>query len=241
MRHWCERASWRAIWQDPNDGPVIASRKGAATQRKRTRVSWAPQASSALSSLLIPHSWNSHLPGSFLLDVVNRIHLDMPRPQIGWGIRGWRQPPESYTQEWLSGVVQGSDSGADPDWPPIGRLPGEVWELLSFLRGSPGTFHSMTPVSCSALTVYDSYAFSFYCFRDSADSYQEESKMAWGEFRVRMKMRCIEFKDTGLGTSLVAQWLRPQLPMQGAWVQSLVGEQRAHMICGPKTEVMLDC
>ena len=56
-----------------------------------------------------------------------------------------------------------------------------------------------------------------------------------------MKMHCIEFKDTGLGTSLVAQRLRLQLPMQGVCVRSLMGEQRALMICGQKTEVMLDC
>ena len=33
-------------------------------------------------------------------------------------------------------------------------------------------------------------------------------------------------------TSLVAQGLGLQLPLQGAWVQSLVGELRSHMPCG---------
>ena len=32
-----------------------------------------------------------------------------------------------------------------------------------------------------------------------------------------------------LGTSLVVQWLRIYLAMQGMWVQSLVGEVRFHM------------
>ena len=32
-----------------------------------------------------------------------------------------------------------------------------------------------------------------------------------------------------LGTSLVVQWLRTRLPMQGMWVQSLVGELRSYM------------
>ena len=59
------------------------------------------------------------------------------------------------------GVLRDSDSGADPDWPPVGRLPGEVWALLSFLRGSSGTFHSLAPVSCSALIAYDSYGIFF--------------------------------------------------------------------------------
>ena len=34
---------------------------------------------------------------------------------------------------------------------------------------------------------------------------------------------------TGLGMSLVAQGLRVKLPVQGAWVLSLVGELRSHM------------
>ena len=35
-----------------------------------------------------------------------------------------------------------------------------------------------------------------------------------------------------LGTSLVIQWLRIRLPMQGMQVQSLVGELRSHMLQG---------
>ena len=35
-----------------------------------------------------------------------------------------------------------------------------------------------------------------------------------------------------LGTSLVAQWLRILLPMQGTWVRSLVRELRSHMSQG---------
>ena len=38
------------------------------------------------------------------------------------------------------------------------------------------------------------------------------------------------------GTSLVVQWLRLHLPMQGVWVQSLVGELRSHMLLGQKTK-----
>ena len=38
------------------------------------------------------------------------------------------------------------------------------------------------------------------------------------------------------GTSLVVQWLRLRLPMQGVWVRSLVGELRSHMPPGQKTE-----
>ena len=34
------------------------------------------------------------------------------------------------------------------------------------------------------------------------------------------------------GTSLVVQWLRIHLPMQGTWVQSLVGELRSHKPLG---------
>ena len=31
--------------------------------------------------------------------------------------------------------------------------------------------------------------------------------------------------------SLVVQWLNSELPMEGAWVLSLVGELRFHMLC----------
>ena len=41
-------------------------------------------------------------------------------------------------------------------------------------------------------------------------------------------MAVVEGK-TGLGMALVAQGLRVNLPVQGAWVLSLVGELRSHM------------
>ena len=41
-------------------------------------------------------------------------------------------------------------------------------------------------------------------------------------------------KDKSLGVSLVGQWLRPCLPMQGVQVQPLVGELRSHMPFGQK-------
>ena len=47
-----------------------------------------------------------------------------------------------------------------------------------------------------------------------------------------------------LGTSLVVQWLRIHPARQGTWVQSLVGELRAHMLwgqlslCTPTTKSM---
>ena len=41
-------------------------------------------------------------------------------------------------------------------------------------------------------------------------------------------------KKCSLGTSLVVQWLRLHLPVQGVWVRSLVRELRSHMPCGQK-------
>ena len=38
------------------------------------------------------------------------------------------------------------------------------------------------------------------------------------------------------GTSPEVQWLRHRLPMQGAWVPSLVGDLRSHMPCGVATK-----
>ena len=40
-----------------------------------------------------------------------------------------------------------------------------------------------------------------------------------------------DHKKVRLRTSLVVQWLRILLPMQGMWVQSLVRELRSHMCC----------
>ena len=37
------------------------------------------------------------------------------------------------------------------------------------------------------------------------------------------------FKTFSAGTSLVIQWLRIHLPVQGMWVQPLVRELRSHM------------
>ena len=39
-----------------------------------------------------------------------------------------------------------------------------------------------------------------------------------------------------VGTSLVVQWLRLHLPMQGVPVQSLVGKLRFHMTWGQKSK-----
>ena len=43
-------------------------------------------------------------------------------------------------------------------------------------------------------------------------------------------------KNGFLGTSLMVQWLRIRLPMQGTRVQSLVGELRSHMPRGQKSQ-----
>ena len=40
---------------------------------------------------------------------------------------------------------------------------------------------------------------------------------------------CLYNEREGLGTSLVVQWLRHYLSVQGVWVQSLVRELRFHM------------
>ena len=60
--------------------------------------------------------------------------------------------------------------------------------------------------------------------------------------------RLVQLQKLKAGTSLVVQWLKLQLPMQGAWVQSLARELRSHMLqfssvaqsyltlCDPKTQ-----
>ena len=51
------------------------------------------------------------------------------------------------------------------------------------------------------------------------------------EIRVRVKGICIHFmlKCPCVGTSLVVQWLRLHLSMQGTWVRFLIREIRFHM------------
>ena len=49
--------------------------------------------------------------------------------------------------------------------------------------------------------------------------------------RITMEIK-EETKKYPEGTSLVVQWLRICLPMQGTWVRSLVGELRSHMLRG---------
>ena len=46
----------------------------------------------------------------------------------------------------------------------------------------------------------------------------------------------ISLKIKDAGTSLAVQWLRLRLPMQGVWVQSLVGELGSHMPHGQKKQ-----
>ena len=53
--------------------------------------------------------------------------------------------------------------------------------------------------------------------------------MGWGE-------RALEPFKNGRGTSLVVQWLRIQLPLQGVRVQSLVRELTSHIPCGQKKQ-----
>ena len=39
----------------------------------------------------------------------------------------------------------------------------------------------------------------------------------------------MRYKTVNVGTSLAVQWLRPVLPTQGTWVQSLVEELRSQI------------
>lgn len=109
--------------------------------------------------MLIPHSWNFHLwkfpsgcreqdaPG--YASSTNRLgnqRLETTSRIINAGVAG-----RCSLRQWL----RGRPRLASP-WQAA-----RVWVLLSFLRGSPGTFHSLAPVSCSALIAYDSYGIFF--------------------------------------------------------------------------------
>ena len=49
-------------------------------------------------------------------------------------------------------------------------------------------------------------------------------------------IKMCRYDATSLGTSLVVQWLRLCLPMQGVRIHSLFGDLRSHMPCGPKSK-----
>ena len=67
-----------------------------------------------------------------------------------------------------------------------------------------------------------------------------------GLFRVLMGSGCslhlsstaatnfILSRNLSMGPSLAVQWSRSMLPRQGAWVRSLLGELRSHMLWGQK-------
>ena len=67
--------------------------------------------------------------------------------------------------------------------------------------------------------------------RDTRGTWVQRKDHVWiqgedGIFKPRRKAS----EEAKPGTSLVAQWLRIHLPMQGTWVQSLVSKLRPHML-----------
>ena len=60
---------------------------------------------------------------------------------------------------------------------------------------------------------------------------QEKNKSVYLSHKIFFK-KLNKIKSLLIGTSLVVQWLRICLPMQGIQVRSLVGEQRSHVLQG---------
>ena len=50
---------------------------------------------------------------------------------------------------------------------------------------------------------------------------------------------CSNINKTEIGTSLMVQWLRLHLPVQGVWARSLVKDLRFHMLCGTVVVVVV--
>ena len=66
-----------------------------------------------------------------------------------------------------------------------------------------------------------------------------QSGTTWSQQRLQVHEWpfCIQNTEmSSIGTSLVVQWLRLCLAIQGAWVHFLVGEIRAHKPCGHNTK-----
>jgi len=68
----------------------------------------------------------------------------------------------------------------------------------------------------------------FVFFSGPKNSFRDFIKLGVGRLKVEKKAR----KEKMTGTSLVVQWLRICLLMQGTWVQSLVGELKFPTYCG---------
>ena len=60
---------------------------------------------------------------------------------------------------------------------------------------------------------------------------QEKNKSDYLSHKIFFK-KLSKIKSLLIGTSLVGQWLRICLPMQGIQVRSLVGEPRSHVLQG---------
>ena len=98
------------------------------------------------------------------------------------------------------------------------------------------------------LLQYDLILINYPPFQVSSQSEVFEVKVPWVEgehlekafvftgILISFKKRKKEIKDCPWRTSLMVQWLKLCLPMQGVWVPSLVRELRSHMPHSHKTK-----
>ena len=98
------------------------------------------------------------------------------------------------------------------------------WAYISFSRGSSWP-KDWTQLSCLA-----SKFFTIWVTREALAT--SEVCVNTHPANKDVQIRCNE-----LGTSLVVQWLRPRLPIQGVEIWSLVRELRSHLPWSQKTKM----
>ena len=96
----------------------------------------------------------------------------------------------------------------------------ESWFCTFVLPGLGISFRSCLHVTVPHCLILNSQASKIHSFSV--------------HFRCASELKYFQSQETHHRTSLVVQWLRHHLPMQGVWVWALIGELRSHMTHGQK-------
>jgi len=148
-----------------------------------------------------------------------RLRAREERGERGW--YGWMASPTEWTWIWANSR-RVKDRGA---W--HAAVPGvaKSWTWLNNWTTTTNTninthTHTSQIITMSPLNSHN-----------ISQESQEKNKPNYLSHKIYFK-KLNKIKSLLIGTSLVVQWLRICLPMQGIQVRSLVGEPRSHMLQG---------